>query len=648
MGDKQIAIDNFGLADAFATFGKNVGLFDDNEDDLDESRIWEHAPVNIVEFVESPRFMNSKYNPSTGIGAFPCVMDDLVAIFGTDARTVAPLMRESFFSEGVGTGKSTKLAWLTGYMAYKLLCLRNPIQWMNHHGAKLLPNSKISIILISRTEENAKEVVFGKLNQFVAASPWFAEFNPPDAKTMSKIIFDALPHNRNHIKLGKLYKNITLLPGSSSEFAPLGKDLIFGVLDEASKYSAAQDRNLTDEDTDQAEVLYAVVKSRITSRFADNGHLCCVGNPEHAQDFLQRSFKRVAGDPLVYTVQRRSVWSAKQPDYDPDLLKEDGTPVTPHFFFDIEKRRILPEEVYLRRKRRKKNIDSEILRIPFGPTPTSMQYYDIFRDRPEVALRDYAGIPTSAVGMYWPEALTILPSRVNKDRVSPIPENNLQPMPEYKDDANEIPDFSHIIDIVREDWAWYGIHIDLAENGDSAVLVLSHPTELTKKKSPKIKIDLIYRFKPSQLTPFQLRVIRDLVWWLWKVKKFPIGIVSADKWNSLEMLQAFAAEGLNAQKLSVDSRSQELFDTLKWCIIEKRLDFFEFHEFDAEIYGLEKNGKRVEKNKYGSDDVCQGVAGSVWNSTQLAILDLPINDDSWDVENDIMPGENFGSSAEIF
>jgi hypothetical protein len=636
---KQVEFDVLGIDAALDSFAKDAGYFDGDEDE----RIWEHKPVNIVEFLESSRFMNSKYNKSTGVGVFPCVMDDLVSIFGTNAEDVAPIKRRSYFSEAIGTGKSSRMAWASLYMAYKILCLRNPIQWYNSHGAKLLPNSKISICLLSRTEDNAKDVIFSKANMACLQSEWFNEHYLPDSQVMSKLIFDAAPRNRKQHKLGKIYKNVCIMPGSSSEYSVLGADVVFGGLDECTKFSAAGDRNLTDEDTDQAEVLINALSARITSRFGDLGHLCCVGNPEHLDDTIERYTKRDANNPLVYIVKRRAVWHARMPEFDPDKLDKSGNPVYPHFYFDIEKKRIVPQEVYDRKKKRNKNINEVIMRIPYGP---SNQYYEVFRDRPEIALRDYGGVPTQAVGQWWSEAQTVLPQKVNRNRVSPIPEKELHPMPKYSANG-EIPDFSNIIDITREDWAWYTIHIDLAENGDSAVLVMSHPTGLTGK-SPKIKIDLIYRFKPSLTNPFQLKTIRDLVWWLWKVKKFPIGKVTADKWNSLEMLQAFAMEGLDAEKLSVDSRSQELFDNLKWCIIENRLDFFSFEDFNREIYGLEKNGKNVEKNKYGSDDVAQGVAGSVYNSTQLGKFDEPTWDKSWDLENDMIPGEDFASSAEIW
>jgi hypothetical protein len=46
--------------------------------------------------------------------------------------------------------------------------------------------------------------------------------------------------------------------------------------------------------------------------------------------------------------------------------------------------------------------------------------------------------------------------------------------------------------------------------------------------------------------------------------------------------------------------------------------------------------------------VAQGYAGSVWNSTQLAMLDKPHYDDSWSLENDRIPGESGSSEAVLF
>lgn len=615
-----------GLSSVFQEFGHKVGVYQGN------SAVWEHKPVDIVQFIEDPRFMNAKYNPKTGIGCYPCVMDDLVAIFGTDARQVAPIRRESYFSEAIGTGKSTKQAWMCLYGAYKLLCLRNPIQWFNEHNGQLLSNTKISIVMLSRTEENAKDVVFSKANMFVLQSDWFNEFYLPVPDIMSKIVFDAPPRNRKHHKMGKIYKNISIIPGSSSEFSPLGKDVWIGILDEVTKFQAAQDRTLTNEDTDQAEVLFNALKGRITSRYADNGHICCVGNPEHKQDFLERHTQQEAKNPTVYIVKRRAIWNAKMPSFNPDKLDEKGNPIYPHFYFDIDKRKIIPTEVWERRSARG-NVSS-ILRVPYGPGD---QYFEVFRDRPEIALRDYAGIPTEAVGEWWPEARYMLPDRANANRTNPIDESNLTPdNPKLDIDANW----------QRAHLKWHGLHIDLAEVGDSATFCLSHPVKLDHRQNPVIMIDMIFRYQPSPTNPFQIHIMQDFVEYLWKVKKIPIGLITADLHQSTQMLQTFCAWELNAEQLSVDKNSKEIFDNLKWTIKENRLDFFKHQQFFYELSNLEKKPKSVEKPLYGTDDVAQAVAGSVWNSMKLSLYDDPVGQE-WDLDSD-EDWQAITSSVDIF
>lgn len=615
-----------GLSSVFQDFSHKVGLYEQH------GRIWEHKPIDIVQFIEDPRFMNSKYNPSTGLGCYPCVLDDLVSIFGMNAESVAPVKRESYFSEAIGTGKSTKQAWICLYGAYKLLCLRNPIQWFNDNGAKLLPNTKISIVMLSRTEDNAKEVVFSKANMFVLTSDWFNEFYLPVPDIMSKIVFDAPPKNRKQHKMGNIYKNISIIPGSSSEYSPLGKDVWIGILDEVTKFQAAQDRTLTTEDTDQAEVLFNALKGRITSRFGANGHVCGVGNPEHKQDFLERHTKQEASNPNVYIVKRRSIWSAKNPEFNPDLLDADGKTVFPHFYFDVDKRKILPSEVWDRRSARGNT--TGILRIPYGP---ENQYYEVFRDRPEIGMRDYAGLPTEAVGEWWAEARNILPDKVNKERSNPMDEKNLTP---------DNPKFDINPEWKREHLKWHGLHIDLAEVGDSATFCLSHPIGLDERRNPIIMIDMIYRYQPSPVNPFQIHLMQDFVDFLWKVKKIPLGLITADLHQSTQMLQTFCAWGLNAEQLSVDKKSKEIFDNLKWVIKEDRLDYFKHDLFFHELSSLEKKINSVEKPMYGTDDVSQAVAGSVWNSMKLSLCDDPVGNE-WNIDS-TATWSSIQSSAEVF
>ena len=606
------------LSDIITSFGEKVGVHE-------EERIWQHKPIDVIQFVEDPRYMDFKYKKAYGVGLRPCVADDLVAIFGMDPETIPPIMREAYFSEAVGTGKSTKLAFVCLYATYKLLCLYNPLFQLQKLGAKVGSNTKISIVMLSRTEENAKEVVFSKANAFVMQSEWFLENYLPAADITSKLVFDSFPKNRRKINLSKTYKNISIVPGSSSEFSPLGKDIYVGIMDEATKFQAAQDRKLTDADTDQAEVLYHSLTSRIITRFGANGLFVGMGNPEHKNDFLERHTEKVKDHPDIYIIKRRSYWDAVMPEFDPDVKNPDGSDKYPHFYFDKNKRRVIPDQF-----REKYENKPEILKIPYGPND---KFYEQFRDSPEEAMRDLAGIPTEAVGAAYTDP-GLYARNAEKERENSM-EDELQP-------NNPL---IHIKSwFIREHLKWHGLHIDLGEKLDSATFALSHPYNLDERNNPYIWLDMIYRFQPSPQSEFLISLMQDFVEYLWKVKRIPIGKITADKHQSAQLLGTFRTWKIDAEFLSVDIKSKELYDNLVWTIKEKRLNYFTHDVWFREMRGLEKDGpNRIVKPPHGSDDVAQAVAGSVWNSMHLALNDDP-EGERWDISN---PWEEESSSAII-
>ena len=155
---------------------------------------------------------------------------------------------------------------------------------------------------------------------------------------------------------------------------------------------------------------------------------------------------------------------------------------------------------------------------------------------------------------------------------------------------------------------------------------------------------MIFRVVPSHQAEFQIDTMQDFVEHLWKVKRIPIGRITADRHQSSQLLQTFRTWKLRAELLSVDLKSKEIFDNLVWTIREKRLNYFPHEVWFREMQGLEKDGpNRIVKPPHGSDDVAQAVAGSVWNSVQLALMDDP-EGEIWNVDQ---PWEEIVSQALI-
>lgn len=597
------------LGDLVDDLGERVGKSVDSE--------WEFEPVDIETFVNDPMYLDFRYDPNTKIGCRPCVMQDLKALFGTDPHQVAPICREAFFSEAIGTGKSTKIAIACCYLAYKLLCLYDPIKYLQRLGCQLKEDSKIAIMVMARTESNAKEIAYDKVNGFIMHSQWFQDHYMPAPEVNSKIELDAPPRNRYRFDPTKKYKNIHIVPGSSSEYSALGYDIFVGVLDEVTKFAAAQDRTVSDEDKDQAEILFAAIQGRIVSRYENNGLIMCVGNPEYKTDFLERHTNKQAGKSDVYIVKRRSQWNSKMPEFDADEKLPNGEYRYPHFYFSIDKQRIVPER--LKRK-------SGVIPVPYGPND---MYYDLAKHSPEIFTRDYAGYPTAAVGQYASD-VELIENHANTDR-EPTLKPGKQP---------DLPNNWVVEEFERKHLAWHSLHIDLGEVGDPAAFCLSHPYGFDEDQNPLIYVDMIYRFEGTPSSPFQIRNLYDWVDFF-VAKKIPIGIISADTHQSTQMLQTFNSKGFATDTLSLDS-DRKPYDNLVQAISECRVDYYYHDVLDREYRGLERHGDKIVKPRHGTDDVFQAVAGSVWQSMKLAVLDPP--------EGNEVPGagEEFTSSIDVW
>ena len=148
-------------------------------------------PASIREFV-GPHYLN------IARGIRPAVLEVLVDIFGEEPNTQKMARyREAIATGGIGWGKSTVASIALTYMVHWLLCLKNPQEFFN-----LLPGSRIAAMMMSTSEKQARQVIFGDIKARVDNSPWFRAKYPYDPKFRNQIRFP---------------KDIWIIPGDSSE-----------------------------------------------------------------------------------------------------------------------------------------------------------------------------------------------------------------------------------------------------------------------------------------------------------------------------------------------------------------------------------------------------------------------------------------------
>lgn len=504
-------------------------------------------PVPVRQFVERSEYLNS---PET----WPEVKNILAKLFkgSKNGERFSPY-REFVFDAGIGSGKSFIVSCIFTYITYWLLCLVDP---QKHFG--LAPKSIICLINTSTTASQAKKVVFGQVKARIDLSPWFQKNYPPSNRIKSELRFP---------------KDIVIFPGSSSETAPIGYNVICANVDEASFF------NETDMKSSASEV-FDVLDRRIDSRFGDKGLMAVTSSPRYVDDFTEQKYEESRVNKRVIGF-RKATWEMR-----PDDIKaiEAGD------YFELAP----PGH-------------TEKIKIP-------KKYENAFSKNPAKAWRDFGSRASLVLESFFDEnEIQMLESLIkgSKITVSAV-------------DGKLNPDLRPIEGMA------YHIHIDIGLSRDCCGFAMAHAedgnekavvdlvlriaserraTQLMDKLQP---IDMILGMEQVDLGGFDpepygvLGIIADLAG-----RGFFIAKVTFDNFQSVHSRQQLERRGFMTDLLSVD-RDTSAYDTFKTVLRTGRLEVpphsWVLHE--AKRLELVK-GKKVDHPPNGSKDLTDGVAGAI-------------------------------------
>ncbi len=186
------------------------------------------------------------------------------------------------------------------------------------------------------------------------------------------------------------------------------------------------------------------------------------------------------------------------------------------------------------------------------------------------------------------------------------------------------------------------IHVDLALKRDRAALSMVHcpgikniNTGLGVESLPVINVDLVKSWSAAPGDEINFSGIRGLIVDL--CRRFSVGIVSFDQWQSVEMIQSLKAMGINADFHSVKKTD---YDTLMTSIYDKRLRGY-WNEIlvEDELLKLKLlNGTKIDHPTSGSKDLADSVAGAVFQAVQNILIDQEV-----EIEFDTFSHEEFES-----
>jgi hypothetical protein len=212
--------------------------------------VYEEVPVAMDQFIEDPHFLGLKGNID------PAKLDILV-------RFAHPHVRKMWCAAGSGSGKSFMVSIAMAYIVYATTCLRRPDLFY-----MLGPGSRIALVNLSVSKEQARDVIFAEFLARISTAPWFAgKYKAMTARA-------------------RFSKRVYVLSGGSSATSYYGYHTLMGSMDEACFMLDKTDHAIAE---DLAE---ALLKS-LSTRFPRAYKLFVISSLRSPEDFLMTQIERV-------------------------------------------------------------------------------------------------------------------------------------------------------------------------------------------------------------------------------------------------------------------------------------------------------------------------------------------------------------------
>ncbi len=417
---------------------------------------------------------------------------ELAKIIGKDVGTQKPTVYQlAMITGGIGIGKTTIASIVLPYLVHWCLCLKDPQDFFG-----LMPGSRIAFMMMSTSESQAKEVIFGDVKARINHSKWFKKF-PPDPKFTNQFRFE---------------RDIWILPGDSQETTFEGYNILGGILDEADSHKVTQKK-------DYAVQGFETIFNRMSSRFEDRGFLLVIGQMKSSTGFAARKFKELNDDPEAYAV-RLSIWDSRGDEYfackavGPHPLAQataDGVVcgLTHKFAYDTHRQQIIPNEIATMPGFSNANL----LWVP-------EVYRKQFETNPQKALKDLAGMPP-AVG----SPFIALAHKIHDARDRWVKEHG---------DVSPVDRDGRFASWFRaQETLKRAAHVDIAyaEDGDGLGIAMGHVPymiEAEGERKPFIQIDFVMRMVAPAGGEIQLSTMRHVLYSLKDDFGFKLETVTLD------------------------------------------------------------------------------------------------------------------------
>lgn len=585
--------------------------------------------VPIEEWLEDPYYIGPDYE-----SIYPFWKNEIIKIVSSK-----DVVNQVILSGAIGTGKSTTAVLLIIRKLYELSCYENISALFNLFGV-----SRIAFAYLSVTREQAQNTGFALLVEWLDSIPYFSkEFKRKD-RLDSMVIW---PQEKLIVMFGSVANHF------------IGMNLLGSILDEANFFSGRSKEESNYTMNSKVASLYTQIITRSESRFIINGvnHSLSilVSSSTVASSFTEERIEKAKNDPHTVVISP-ALWDVKPWNYGGEkfYVYAGGDNIDPFVIEDLDdfnmlltnKQRETLSNITLKAayKSLPVEIKSNILTVP-------IEHKQSFQGDIIIALQDIAGYSVSAANRLF-SSETAYNTCISSSSEHPFSREQFV-LSTTKKPLHEgfLPIKSYLyngIKFDRPDMKRF-IHLDLALTGDSlgiAMCYISGWKSIYKQESNKDKLDeeydeesgvaedeikipiISYDFMlrinpPKKPNKISLGKVRDFIVYLRSEHKIKFGMITADQFQSAQLLQELDELNFPTGQLSVD-RTPDAYITFTNLIYEERVNFYNYEPFKKELFSViyYPARKKVDHITGGSKDVADAVVGSAFN----AIKSLDKND----------------------
>lgn len=559
---------------------------------FDDLRYQDYAeiPVDIDTFVDDDRYLGYAWKDSEGKSKlYPYWRKRLRELFPDNITTS---VNNAIFSGARGLGKSEIAILIAAYLMYRVLCLKNPIEYFH-----LKPTEKLCFAFMNIKISLAEEIGNSKFQNTVKMSPWFMSHGTLVGRTN---------------KLWTPPDCIQIIIGSQSSDV-IGLPIYFCFFDEISFIQNQDIDKQKQKAIDMIDTAIGGMKTRFLFNGKVNGLLALASSKRSEKSFLEVHMKKkLESERENVLIVDEPVWNIKPPEtYSGKRFKVAlGNKFLPSKVIDDEAD--VKEFIYK---------GYTILSVP-------IEFKANFKEDIDRALCDFAGISSSELSKYISgDAVSEI---IDKSLVNPFKKDII----EVGDGADDTAQYYDYFDLEKVPQSMMSkplfVHLDMSISGDmtgiAGVWIKRKQTstdQLNQDKDLYFQLAFSVSVKAPKGRQVSFEKNRQFIYWL-KEKGFRIKGITTDTFQSYDTGQALKARKFNYDILSVDRVDSDHickpYQYFKSTIYEKRLKIYDSQTLIEEIVNLERNinSGKIDHPADFRKDVCDATCGAIYNASKHA------------------------------